>query len=53
MKKDKIIYYTLIAVLFSLYCVAEKTGYDFLFLLLGLPVGCWVLWNLKPVEQNP
>lgn len=34
---------------YFLYYLAKATGYDFIFFILGLPTGCWIIWNLRPV----
>jgi len=50
---DKVIYY-IAAVMVSLLCyLATATGYDFIFLIFGLPVGCWIIWNLSQDEEKP
>ena len=51
MIKGKWIYYVVAGGLVLLYYAANATGYDALFLLFGLPVGFWVIWNINP--DNP
>jgi hypothetical protein len=36
-----------------LYYLATATGYDFIFLLFGLPADCWIIWNLRPDDETP
>jgi hypothetical protein len=40
-------------VLFIFYCIANYTGYDALSFVFGLPVGFWIIWNLRPDQEKP
>ena len=53
MKKDKRIYYVVAVIVTLLYYLATATDYDAVFLLFGLPIACWVVWNLSQGEEKP
>ena len=48
MKSKKWIYYAVAGFLYLVYIWGEATGLLALAMLVILPVGCWVIWNLNP-----
>lgn len=52
MDRNKLVYYVVIAVLALLYYVANATGFDYLAMLIILPVGYWVMLKLNPEKPT-
>jgi hypothetical protein len=48
MKRSKLIYYVVAGILLLVYYAGESTGLLFLPMLIILPVGFWVIWNIEP-----
>ena len=52
MKKAKSIYYVVAGILVLVYYAGEATGLLFLAMLIILPLGFWVIWNINPDKPN-
>lgn len=48
MSTRKWLFYMIAAGLTLLYYAASLAGLDFVAMLVILPVGCWLIWNLNP-----
>jgi hypothetical protein len=52
MKSTKWIYYLVAGLLVLIYYAGEATGLLFLAMLIILPVGFWVIWNINPDKPS-
>ena len=52
MKSNKWIYYLVAGFLAIIYYIGKATELLFLAMLIILPLGCWVIWNLNPDKPS-
>jgi hypothetical protein len=51
-KKKQTIYYLFAIGLTIVYYITTYFEYDALLLIFGLPIGFWIIWNLRPAEEK-
>jgi hypothetical protein len=51
-QKEQAIYYLAAISLTIVYYLANYFEYDALLLIFGLPIGFWIIWNLRPDEEK-
>ena len=52
-QRPRWVHYAAAVGLILLYYAASATGTDYLAMLIILPVGYWIIWNLTPEEDRP